>query len=217
MKIVDLSKQNTILNRFLTEIRDKEIQKDQMRFRRNIERIGEIMAYEISKELPYAPHKVTTQLGEAVHNVPTDAVVLGTILRAGLPLHTGFHNYFDSAENAFVSAYRDYIDDTNFDVKVEYLASPRIDGKYLLLVDTMLATGSSADLCYKAMLTKGTPAKVILASVIASRGAVEFVEANFPDDAILYCGAIDEVLNDHYYIIPGLGDAGDLCFGPKDS
>ena len=216
MKIVDLSKQNTILNRFLTEIRDKEIQKDQMRFRRNIERIGEIMAYEISKELPYAPKNVTTQLGEAVHNVPTDAVVLGTILRAGLPLHTGFHNYFDCAENAFVSAYRDYTDETNFDVKVEYLASPCIDGKYLLLVDTMLATGSSADLCYKAMLTKGTPAKVILASVIASREAVEFIEANFPDDAILYCAAIDEVLNDHYYIVPGLGDAGDLCFGSKD-
>ncbi len=216
MKIVDLSKQNTILNRFLTEIRDKEIQKDQMRFRRNIERIGEIMAYEISKELPFEPLAVTTQLGEAVHNVPTGAVVLGTILRAGLPLHTGFHNYFDSAENAFVSAYRDYTDETNFDVKVEYLASPRIDGKYLLLVDTMLATGSSAELCYRAMLTKGTPAKVILASVIASREAVEFVEANFPDDAILYCAAIDEVLNDHYYIVPGLGDAGDLCFGGKD-
>ena len=187
-----------------------------MRFRRNIERIGEIMAYEISKELPYAPKSVVTQLGEAVHNVPTDAVVLGTILRAGLPLHTGFHNYFDSAENAFVSAYRDYTDETNFDVKVEYLASPRIDGKYLLLVDTMLATGSSAELCYRAMLTKGTPAKVILASVIASREAVEFVAANFPDDAILYCAAIDEVLNDHYYIVPGLGDAGDLCFGGKD-
>lgn len=216
MKIVDLSKQNTILNRYLTEIRDKEVQKDQMRFRRNIERIGEIMAYEISKELPYEPVTVTTQLGEATHNVPTEKVVLATILRAGLPLHTGFHNYFDHAENAFVSAYREYTDETHFEVKVEYLASPRIDGKNLLLVDTMLATGCSAELCYRAMLTKGTPDRLILASVIASREAVDFVKANFPDDTILYCATIDPILNNHYYIVPGLGDAGDLCFGEKD-
>lgn len=216
MKIVDLSKQNTILNRYLTEIRDKEVQKDQMRFRRNIERIGEIMAYEISKELPYEPVTVTTQLGEATHNVPTEKVVLATILRAGLPLHTGFHNYFDHAENAFVSAYREYTDETHFEVKVEYLASPRIDGKNLLLVDTMLATGCSAELCYRAMLTKGTPDRVVLASVIASREAVDFVKANFPDDTILYCATIDPILNNHYYIVPGLGDAGDLCFGEKD-
>ncbi len=216
MKIVDLSKQNTILNRYLTEIRDKEVQKDQMRFRRNIERIGEIMAYEISKELPYEPVTVTTQLGEATHNVPTEKVVLATILRAGLPLHTGFHNYFDHAENAFVSAYREYTDETHFEVKVEYLASPRIDGKNLLLVDTMLATGCSAELCYRAMLTKGNPDRLILASVIASREAVDFVKANFPDDTILYCATIDPILNNHYYIVPGLGDAGDLCFGEKD-
>ena len=215
MKIVDLSKQNTILNRFITEIRDKEIQKDQMRFRRNIERIGEIMAYEISKELSYAPETVTTQLGEAVHNVPSDRVVLSTILRAGLPLHTGFHNYFDSAENAFVSAYRKYTDDTHFDVEIEYLASPRLDGKTLLLVDTMLATGCSALLSYKALLTKGTPAKLVLASVIASQEAVDFVKENFPADTILYCATIDPVLNNHYYSVPGLGDAGDLCFGEQ--
>ena len=216
MKIVDLSKQNTVLNSFLTEIRDKDIQKDQMRFRRNIERIGEIMAYEISKELAYEAKSVRTQLGEAVHNVPADKVVLATILRAGLPLHTGFHNYFDSAENAFVSAYREYTDDTHFDVKVEYLASPRLDGKCVLLVDTMLATGCSTDLCYRALLTKGTPSKIIVAAVIASREAVDFVEANFPADTILYCATIDPVLNNHYYIVPGLGDAGDLCFGEKD-
>ncbi len=216
MKIVDLSKQNTILNRFLAEIRDKEIQKDQMRFRRNIERIGEIMAYEISKELAFEPMEVKTQLGEAVHNVPADKVVLSTILRAGLPLHTGFHNYFDSADNAFVSAYRKYTDETHFDVEVEYLASPRLDGKTVLLVDTMLATGCSTLLSYKALLTKGTPAKLVIAAVIASKEAVDFVEANFPDDTILYCAAIDPVLNNHYYIVPGLGDAGDLCFGEKD-
>lgn len=216
MKIVDLSKQNTVLNNFLAEIRDKEIQKDQMRFRRNIERIGEIMAYEISKELAYEAKTIKTQLGEAVHNLPADKVVLSTILRAGLPLHTGFHNYFDSAENAFVSAYRKYTDETHFDVEIEYLASPRIEGKTLFLVDTMLATGCSTLLSYKALLTKGTPAKLVIAAVIASREAVDFVKANFPDDTILYCATIDPVLNNHYYIVPGLGDAGDLCFGEKD-
>lgn len=216
MKIVDLSKQNTVLNNFLAEIRDKEIQKDQMRFRRNIERIGEIMAYEISKELAYEAKTIKTQLGEAVHNLPADKVVLSTILRAGLPLHTGFHNYFDSAENAFVSAYRKYSDETHFDVEIEYLASPRLDGKTLFLVDTMLATGCSTLLSYKALLTKGTPAKLVIAAVIASREAVDFVKANFPDDTILYCATIDPVLNNHYYIVPGLGDAGDLCFGEKD-
>lgn len=216
MKIVDLSKQNTVLNNFLAEIRDKEIQKDQMRFRRNIERIGEIMAYEISKELAYEAKIIKTQLGEAVHNLPADKVVLSTILRAGLPLHTGFHNYFDSAENAFVSAYRKYTDETHFDVEIEYLASPRLEGKTLFLVDTMLATGCSTLLSYKALLTKGTPAKLVIAAVIASREAVDFVKANFPDDTILYCATIDPVLNNHYYIVPGLGDAGDLCFGEKD-
>ncbi len=216
MKIVDLSKQNTVLNNFLAEIRDKEIQKDQMRFRRNIERIGEIMAYEISKELAYEAKTVKTQLGEAVHNLPADKVVLSTILRAGLPLHTGFHNYFDNAENAFVSAYRKYTDETHFDVEIEYLASPRLEGKTLFLVDTMLATGCSTLLSYKALLTKGTPAKLVIAAVIASREAVDFVKANFPDDTILYCATIDPVLNNHYYIVPGLGDAGDLCFGEKD-
>ena len=187
-----------------------------MRFRRNIERIGEIMAYEISKELAYEAKTVKTQLGEAVHNLPADKVVLSTILRAGLPLHTGFHNYFDSAENAFVSAYRKYTDETHFDVEIEYLASPRLEGKTLFLVDTMLATGCSTLLSYKALLTKGTPAKLVIAAVIASREAVDFVKANFPDDTILYCATIDPVLNNHYYIVPGLGDAGDLCFGEKD-
>lgn len=174
------------------------------------------MAYEISKELAYEAKRVSTQLGEAVHNVPSDKVVLATILRAGLPLHTGFHNYFDSAENAFVSAYREYTDETHFDVKVEYLASPRLDGKCVLLVDTMLATGCSTDLCYRALLTKGTPSKIIIAAVIASQEAVDFVKEKFPADTILYCAAIDPVLNDHYYIVPGLGDAGDLCFGEKE-
>lgn len=216
MKIVNLSEENTILNQFISEIRNIDVQKDQMRFRRNIERIGEIMAYEISKELDYAPVNIMTPNSEAVQNVPQDNVVLGTILRAGLPLHTGFHNYFDHAENAFVSAYRKYTGENEFDVVVEYLASPRLEGKTLLLVDPMLATGISADLSYRALLTKGAPAKTIFACVIASQQAVDYFISHFPEDSILYCAAIDPILNEHAYIVPGLGDAGDLCFGEKE-
>ncbi len=216
MKIVNLSIQNSILNRFIAELRDVEIQKDSMRFRRNIERVGEIMAYEISKELDYGEFPITTPNGVAVERLSTDKVVLGTILRAGLPLHTGFHNYFDRAENAFVSAYRNYSDEINFDIEIEYLASPRLEGKTLLLVDPMLATGASAFLSYKALCSKGPPAKVVLATVIASEQAVEYVKQNFPDDTIVYCATIDPVLNSHSYIVPGLGDAGDLCFGEKE-
>lgn len=216
MKIVDLSKQNTILNKFVSQLRDITVQNDSMRFRRNVERIGEIMAYEISRELEYVTSTVKTPLSNSVQNVPADNIVLATILRAGLPLHTGFHNIFDDAENAFVSAYRKYIDDSHFDVQIEYLASPRLEGKTVLLVDTMLATGSSAELSYRALCTKGRPAKIILAAVIASQYAVDYVKQNFPEDTILYCAAIDPHLNDHYYIVPGLGDAGDLCFGEKE-
>lgn len=215
MKIINLSEGNSILNQFICEIRDITVQKDQMRFRRNIERIGEIMAYEISKELDYKEVKITTPNSDALQSVPQDNVVLGTILRAGLPLHTGFHNYFDHAENAFVSAFRKYTSENEFDVIVEYLASPRIDGKTLILVDPMLATGISADLSYRALLTKGKPAKTVFACVIASQQAVDYVISHFPEDTILYCAAIDPILNEHAYIVPGLGDAGDLCFGEK--
>ena len=216
MKIINLSEGNSILNQFICEIRDITVQKDQMRFRRNIERIGEIMAYEISKELDYKEVKITTPNSDALQSVPQDNVVLGTILRAGLPLHTGFHNYFDHAENAFVSAFRKYTSENEFDVIVEYLASPRLDGKTLILVDPMLATGISADLSYRALLTKGKPAKTVFACVIASQQAVDYVISHFPEDTILYCAAIDPILNEHAYIVPGLGDAGDLCFGEKD-
>ena len=215
MKIINLSEGNSILNQFICEIRDITVQKDQMRFRRNIERIGEIMAYEISKELDYKEVKITTPNSDALQSVPQDNVVLGTILRAGLPLHTGFHNYFDHAENAFVSAFRKYTSENEFDVIVEYLASPRLDGKTLILVDPMLATGISADLSYRALLTKGKPAKTVFACVIASQQAVDYVISHFPEDTILYCAAIDPILNEHAYIVPGLGDAGDLCFGEK--
>ena len=216
MKIVNLSEENSILNSFLREIRDVEIQNDSMRFRRNIERIGEIMAYEISKELDYKTVTIQTPNSEAAQSLPADDIVLGTILRAGLPLHTGFHNYFDRAENAFVSAFRKYTSENEFDVIVEYLASPRLDDKTLILVDPMLATGISADLSYRAMLSKGRPAKTILACVIASQQAVDYVIQHFPEETILYCAAIDPILNEHAYIVPGLGDAGDLCFGEKE-
>ena len=174
------------------------------------------MAYEISKELAYETVTIQTPNSEAVQNLPADNVVLGTILRAGLPLHTGFHNYFDRAGNAFVSAYRKYTSENEFDVIVEYLASPRLEGKTLILVDPMLATGISAHLSYQALLTKGAPAKTILASVIASQQAVDYAISHFPEDTILYCAAIDPILNEHAYIVPGLGDAGDLCFGEKE-
>lgn len=179
MKIVELNRNNSILNQYLAEIRDVNIQGDSLRFRRNIERVGEIMAYEISRDLPYQPLEIQTPLAMATENVPTIQPVIATILRAGLPLHRGFINYFDRAENAFVSAYRKYIDADNFDIHIEYIASPRLDGKTLILVDPMLATGGSMELAYKALLTKGEPAHIHIASVIASRQAVEHVQKYF--------------------------------------
>ncbi|WP_300727020.1 uracil phosphoribosyltransferase [uncultured Bacteroides sp.] len=217
MKIVDFSKQNTILNQYLAEIRDVNIQGDRLRFRRNIERIGEIMAYEISRELPYRPLQIQTPLALATENVPAEQPVIATILRAGLPLHQGFTNFFDHAENAFVSAYRKYIDEDNFDIHIEYIASPRLEGKTLILVDPMLATGGSMELAYKALLTKGEPAHIHIASVIASDQAVAHVQQVFPaDKTSVWCATIDPELNAHSYIVPGLGDAGDLCYGEKE-
>lgn len=217
MKITDFNSHNSILNQFLSELRDVNIQTDSMRFRRNVERIGEIMAYEISKELTYCPHTVQTPLSAAVENVPAEQPVLATILRAGIPLHQGFLNFFDHAQNAFVSAYRKYVDEEHFDIHIEYIASPRLDGKTLILTDTMLATGASMEYAYEALLTKGEPAYIHIASVIASRQAVEHICKVFPDSKTsLWCGTIDPELNLHSYIVPGLGDAGDLSFGEKE-
>lgn len=217
MKIVDFSQNNTLLNQFLAEIRDVHIQGDSLRFRRNIERIGEIMAYEISRDFPYTPLTVQTPLAQATENVPAVQPVIATILRAGLPLHQGFLNYFDRAENTFVSAYRKYVDADHFDIHIEYIASPRLDGKVLILVDPMLATGGSMELAYRALLTKGEPAHIHVVSVIASRQAVEHVAKALPaDKTTIWCGAIDPELNPHSYIVPGLGDAGDLCYGEKE-
>ena len=215
MKIINFSEQNSILNNFLKEIRDVEIQKDPMRFRRNLERIGEIMAYEISKTLSYQAENVHTPLGVCETKVLTDQIVLSTVFRAGLPFHQGFLNYFDRAENAFVSAYRMYKDSLKFEVLIEYIAAPPIDGKTLLIVDPMLASGSSMELAYKALLQRGTPKEIHVAAIIASREGVEYVKKHFPDDITLWVVAIDPELDEHSYIVPGLGDAGDLAFGEK--
>lgn len=192
------------------------MQRDPLRFRRNLERAGEIMAYEISKTMKYKKVEVQTPLDVATCDALDEKVVLGTIFRAGVPFHQGFLSYFDSAENAFVSAYRKYKEKENFDILIEYLASPRLEGKTLILCDPMLATGASMELSYRALLTKGTPARVHLASVIASRQAVEYLEKLMPEDATLWVGVIDDHINAHSYIVPGLGDAGDLAYGTKE-
>lgn len=218
MEVINFADTPSLVSRYMLELRDVEIQKDPLRFRTNLDRIGQIMAYEISKRLNYRDTEVHTPLGLCVCQEPADKVVLATILRAGLPFHHGFLNYFDKAENAFVSAYRRYKEKgDSFDVLVEYLASPSIEGKTLLLVDPMLATGSSMELAYKALLSKGEPARVHVASVIASRRSVGYVAEHFPEDrTTIWCGAIDDKVNAHSYIVPGLGDAGDLAYGTKD-
>lgn len=216
MEVINLSENNSVLNHYIKEIRSVEIQKDPMRFRRNLERIGEVMAYEISKTMNYVVENVTTPLGTAPVNVMSDNIVISTILRAGLPFHQGFLNYFDRAENAFVSAYRKYKDALKFEIFIEYIASPDLNGKTLIINDPMLATGSSMELAYGALKTKGTPAKVHVASVISSQYAIDYLKKHFQDtEIIVWTAAIDPELDAHSYIIPGLGDAGDLAFGQK--
>lgn len=217
MKIVNFGETNSILNQYVAEIRNVEIQNDRLRFRRNIERIGEIMAYEMSKSFAYSVKEIQTPLGVAPVSTPDNALVVSTILRAGLPFHQGFLRYFDNAENAFVSAYRKYKDTLKFDIHIEYIASPRIDGKTLIITDPMLATGGSMELSYRAMLTKGCPAEIHVASIIASKKAVEHIASVLPEEkTTIWCAAIDPDINEHSYIVPGLGDAGDLAFGEKE-
>lgn len=217
MKIVHLGESHSILNRYVAELRDVCIQKDSMRFRRNIERIGEIMAYEISKDFTYRVQEIQSPLGIATVELPADQVVISTILRAGLPYHQGFLHCLDHAENAFVSAYRKYKDRLDFDIHIEYIASPRLTGKTLILTDPMLATGSSMELAYKALLTKGEPAHVHIASIIASKQALRYLQEQLPSEhTTLWIAALDDELDDHSYIVPGLGDAGDLAFGEKE-
>jgi len=218
MKIINLGDSNSILNRFVAELRDVDIQKDRLRFRRNIERIGEIMAYEISKDFIYSKKDIRSPLGTAVMNTPDDNIVISTILRAGIPFHQGFLSYLDYAENAFVSAYRKYKDRLNFDIHIEYIASPNLNDKTLIITDPMLATGSSMEMAYEALLTKGKPSHTHIASVIASKQAIEYLHTNMPDDKItIWVAAIDNDLDEHSYIVPGLGDAGDLAYGEKDN
>lgn len=216
MNIHNISLQNSILNNFISEIRSVGIQKDSMRFRRNIERIGEILGYEMSKSLSYKTEPVETPLGKCTINLPDNDIVLCSILRAGVPLHNGLLNYFDTAENAFISAYRHHKHDPeSFEIIVEYLACPNLENKTLVLADPMLATGQSMVATFEALKPFGTPKEVHLISVIGAQEGVNFVEQNFDDKTHLWIAAIDETLNDKGYIIPGLGDAGDLAFGEK--
>ncbi len=211
-----LSQQNSIFNQFVAELRDINIQKDSMRFRRNLERMGEIMSYEISKTMDYVTKETTTPLGIAETSHLVDQPVIATILRAGLPMHLGVLNYFDRAENAFISAYRRHHKDNSFDIHVEYVSSPNLDGKTLILCDPMIATGGSIVLAYRAILAKGTPKHVHIISAISSKEGVDFVRANMlTSNFTIWCGAVDEELTAHSYIVPGLGDAGDLAFGEK--
>jgi uracil phosphoribosyltransferase len=217
MKVINLSEQNSLLNQYLREIRDVQIQKDSLRFRRNIERIGEVMALEVSKALSYQSTDVKTPLGVAQVNTIIDQIVLGTIMRAGLPLHQGFLNMFDGAENAFLSAFRRVNQDGELEIVAEYLAAPSLEGKTLLLVDPMLATGMSMEIGYLALLKHGKPRHTHLCCTIGTPQAIDYIRTalNDRDDVTLWCAAIDPVLNEKKYIVPGLGDAGDLCFGTK--
>ncbi|MBO4661986.1 MAG: uracil phosphoribosyltransferase [Bacteroidaceae bacterium] len=218
MKVINLGNRNTVINTYLSELRDVNLQKDRMRFRNNIVRIGHAMAYEVSGMLTYEAQEIQTPLAPCTMNLITDDIVVATVFRAGLPLHQGFLDVFDKAGNAFVSAFRYYKDKecTEIGVKVEYMATPPLDGRTLLLVDPMLATGDSMALAYEALKSKGTPGRLIMASVIASEKGVSNLQETFPgDDVVLLCAAIDPVLNEHKYIVPGLGDAGDLMYGDK--
>lgn len=216
MKVINLGQTNSILNKFVSQLRDKKIQKDSMRFRRNLERIGEVFGYEISKTLNYSVKQVTTPLGIA--DVPThdDKIVAATILRAGLPLHQGILNYFDDAQNAFVAAYRKYDKGEDFHINIEYSSTPDLTGKVLILADTMLATGASLEIAYRKLIENGEPAHTHLVCPLSSAYAVEYLQKHMPADKVtLWVAAIDEELTSHSYIVPGLGDAGDLAYGIK--
>jgi len=217
MKVINLSDGNSLLNQYLREIRDVNIQKDSLRFRRNIERIGELMAVEVSHELNYEDTAVQTPLGVAHVNTIADKIVLGTILRAGLPLHHGFLNMFDDAENAFLSAYRRENEKGELEIVAEYMAAPSIEGKTLILVDPMLATGMSMEVGYLALLKHGKPSHTHLCCAIATPQSIEYIRKALHDrdDVTLWCAAVDPILNEKKYIVPGLGDAGDLCYGTK--
>ncbi len=212
-----LGEKNSLFNQFLSEIRDRDIQLDRMRFRRNMERTAEIFAYEISKKLDYLPTPVTTPLGTANMQTLQDQPVIASVLRAGLPMHQGFSNYFDQADNVFITAYRKYHKDGSFEISFEHISGPCLEGRSIILVDPMLATGASMVLAYKALLTKGKPKHVHIVSLIASKEGIEYTQKNIGEKNVsLWTGAVDEELTSKSYIVPGLGDAGDLAYGVKE-
>ena len=216
MKVINLGQKNSVLNKFVAQMRDSKVQKDSMRFRRNLERLGEIFAYEISQTFEYSEKPVQTPLGIADMRLYNDKLVVATILRAGLPLHQGLLNYFDDAQNAFVAAYRKYDKGEDFHINIEYASSPDLEGKVLILADTMLATGASLEITYRRLCEEGEPVHTHLVCPIASAYAVEFLKKHLPADKVtLWVAAIDEELTSKSYIVPGLGDAGDLAYGIK--
>ena len=217
MKIHHLGEQSSLLSRYVAELRDVNIQKDSLRFRRNLERIGEIFAYEISKEMRAMPLTVQTPLGIAETSVPNEKVVIASIMRAALPMHNGILNYFDRAQNSFISAYRKYGKDNKFTISFEYITSPSTEGKTIILCDPMLATGASMELSYRALIERGVPHKAHIVTAIASRDGVEFLKKNLAahKEVELWVAAVDDELTVKSYIVPGLGDAGDLAYGDK--
>lgn len=216
MKVINLGEKSSSLNSFVAQLRDKDLQKDSLRFRTNLERLGQIFGYEISKTLNCKERDVVTPLGTAHLSVPDEQVVVATIMRAGLPLHEGVLSCFDSAENAFVAAYRKYDNEGEFHIHTEYCTCPDLNGKTVILADTMLATGSSVEVAYEVLLKEGGQfAKLHLVCPFASAQAVEYLKKKMPENAVLWVAAIDPELTSHSYIVPGLGDAGDLCYGPK--
>ncbi len=217
MKTINLSKQNTILNQYLAELRDKKYQQNRLLFRNNIRRIGQMMAFELSKTLEYKEKKISTPLADTKISVPKDEIVVATVLRAGLPFHEGFLDVFDHADNAFVSAYRMYTnrEHTEVGVHTEYMASPSVKGKTLIIADPMLATGGSMAASIEALMSTGKPRTIHIACVIATPEGIEVVKDALPENATIWCAAIDPGMNEHKYIVPGFGDCGDLCYGEK--
>jgi uracil phosphoribosyltransferase len=214
--IRELGSGNSLLNQFIYELRDKDIQRDPIRFRHNLERIGEVFAYEISKELSYSSVDVQTSLGATAVMVPSEKPVLATILRAGVPMHNGLLRFFDGSQNAFVSAFRKHHKNGRFDVQVEYVSTPDLSDKVLIISDPMLATGTSMVLTYRALLANGKPRHVHIVTIIASTEGIAYLKRHLANEEFtLWVGAIDEELTAQAYIVPGLGDAGDLAYGSK--
>lgn len=216
-QVFNFAEQNTVINRFMAELRDKNLQKNRLLFRHNVKRVGEMMAYELSKTLEYKPKTVTTPLGSLDIMLPKDDIVLATVLRAGLPFHEGFLRVFDDADNGFVSAFRMYLnrEHTEVGVYTEYIATQSVKNKTLIIVDPMLATGGSLAAAIESLLQAGKPKKIHLCCVIAAPEGIEVVKQVLPEDASIWCAAIDQGMNEHKYIVPGFGDCGDLCYGEK--